>query len=53
MNLCRDQLSATAKREADAVRLEWPCRNNFKSILARSLELITAFDEAVGLASSY
>ena len=53
INLCRDQLSETAKREADAAHLEWPCRNNFKSILARSLELITAFEEAIRLVMAY
>ena len=53
LNLCRDQLSATAKGEADAARLEWPCRNNFKSILARSLEMITAFEEAAQLVEAY
>jgi sulfhydrogenase subunit alpha len=53
VNLCRDQLSDAAKREADAARLDWPCRNNFKSILARSLELITAFEEAVRIAEGY
>jgi coenzyme F420-reducing hydrogenase alpha subunit len=53
VNLCFDQLSPTAKREAEAAKLEWPCRNNFKSILARSLELITAFEEAARLVEEY
>jgi coenzyme F420-reducing hydrogenase alpha subunit len=53
VNLCRDQLSETAKREADAAKLESPCRNNFKSIMARSLEMITAFEEAARLAECY
>jgi sulfhydrogenase subunit alpha len=52
-NLCFDQLSPAAKREAEAVRMEWPCHNNFKSILARSLEVITAFEEAIGLVENY
>ncbi|MCE9562852.1 MAG: Ni/Fe hydrogenase subunit alpha [Planctomycetes bacterium] len=53
VNLCRDQLSDTAKREADSARLDWPCRNNFKSILARSLEMITAFEEAARIVEGY
>ena len=53
VNLCFEQLSPTAKREAEAAKLEWPCRNNFKSILARSLELITAFEEAVRITEGY
>jgi sulfhydrogenase subunit alpha len=52
-NLCRDQLTPAAKQEAEAARLEWPCRNNFKSILARSLEMIVAFEEAIRLADGY
>jgi coenzyme F420-reducing hydrogenase alpha subunit len=53
LNLCREQLSGTAKHEADAIKLEWPCRNNFKSILARSLEMITAFEESIRLVEGY
>jgi sulfhydrogenase subunit alpha len=53
INLCRDQLSATAKREAERANLEWPCHNNFKSILARSLEMITAFEEAILIVTAY
>ena len=53
VNLCFDHLSPTAKREAEAAKLAWPCRDNFKSILARSLEMITAFDEAARLAEEY
>jgi sulfhydrogenase subunit alpha len=53
VNLCFDQLSPTAKREAERAKLEWPCRNNYKSILARSLEIITAFEEAVRIAEGY
>jgi sulfhydrogenase subunit alpha len=30
-----------------------PCRNNFKSIIARSLEIITAFEEAVRTVEEY
>ncbi len=53
VNLCRDLLSDTAKREADSARLDWPCRNNFKSILARALEMITAFEEAARIVEGY
>ncbi len=53
VNLCFDQLSATAKREAEKCKIEWPCRNNFKSIVARSLELITAYEEAIDLVEKY
>jgi coenzyme F420-reducing hydrogenase alpha subunit len=53
VNHCFDQLSPTAKREAEAMRLEWPCRNNFRSIIARALELITAAEEAVRIVEAY
>jgi coenzyme F420-reducing hydrogenase alpha subunit len=33
--------------------LEWPCRNNFKSIIARALELITAYEEAIAIVEAY
>ncbi len=53
VNLGFDQLSPTARREAEAARMDWPCRNSFQSILARSLEMITAFEEAIRLAAAY
>jgi coenzyme F420-reducing hydrogenase alpha subunit len=53
LNNCFDQLSATAKREAEAAKFAWPCRNNFKSILARALEMITAFEDALRIAQGY
>jgi coenzyme F420-reducing hydrogenase alpha subunit len=53
VNNCFDQLSAIAKQETEAAKLVWPCRNNFKSILARALEMITAFEEAARIADGY
>lgn len=53
VNLCFDQLSPTAKRKAEKLKLEWPCRNNFKSIIARALEMITAYEEAAGIVADY
>ena len=47
VNLCFDQLMPTAKREAEACKVDWPCRNNFKSIVARAIELIHAFQESI------
>ncbi|MGC8642815.1 MAG: nickel-dependent hydrogenase large subunit, partial [Isosphaeraceae bacterium] len=49
INLCFDQLMPTAKREAEACKVDWPCRNNFKSIVARAIELIHAFEEAIAI----
>jgi coenzyme F420-reducing hydrogenase alpha subunit len=52
-NLCFDQLMPAARREAEACRVEWPCRNNFKSIVARAVELVHAFDEAIAIIKDY
>jgi coenzyme F420-reducing hydrogenase alpha subunit len=53
MNLCFNQLSPAAQRKAEKCRIDWPCRNNFKSILARALELISAYEEAIAIVEDY
>jgi coenzyme F420-reducing hydrogenase alpha subunit len=53
VNLCFDHLSETAKREAEKCKIAWPSRNNFQSIVARSLELIHAYDEAIRIVEDY
>ncbi|HMB06265.1 MAG TPA: Ni/Fe hydrogenase subunit alpha [Isosphaeraceae bacterium] len=53
VNLCFDRLSPTARREAEACGVEWPCRNNFKSIVARAIELIHACEEAIEIIQGY
>jgi coenzyme F420-reducing hydrogenase alpha subunit len=53
VSLCFDQLSPTAQREAEKCKVSWPCKNNFKSIIARSLELITAYEEALAIVEDY
>ena len=47
MNLCFDQLPPIAKREAENCGIAWPSRNNFKSIVARAVEMIDAYEEAI------
>jgi sulfhydrogenase subunit alpha len=51
--LNREKLSPTARRVADDLRLTWPCCNPFQSIVARGLELIHAFEEALAILKSY
>jgi hypothetical protein len=46
VNLCFGRLSVTARPEAESCRVRRPCRNHFKSIVARSFESIHAFEEA-------
>jgi coenzyme F420-reducing hydrogenase alpha subunit len=53
VNCCFDQLSPTAKREAEAGKVPWPSRNNFQSIAARAIELIDACEEAITIVRSY
>lgn len=47
LNINRDQLSPTAKRLADEVGFASPSCNPFHSIVARGLELVHAFEEAL------
>lgn len=53
INNCFDQLSPTAKREAERCGIELPLKNNFKSILARAIEMIAAYEEALEIVKSY
>ncbi|TWT48048.1 NAD-reducing hydrogenase HoxS subunit beta [Rubripirellula amarantea] len=53
VGLNTDRLSPTAKRLADEVGITWPCYNPFQSIVARSLELVHAFEEALAILREY
>lgn len=50
---CRDQLQPIARRLADEIRYETPCQNPFRAILARGLELVHAYEEAIEILKSY
>jgi coenzyme F420-reducing hydrogenase alpha subunit len=53
MNLCFDQLSSAAKGAAEMATIPWPSRNNFHSIIARGVEMVDAFDEAIAIVRDY
>ncbi len=53
VNLHRDRLSPTARRLADELRMPSMCNNPFKSIIARGLELVHAFEEALAILKGY
>ncbi len=53
INNCFEQLSSVARREADACGIEFPSNNNFHSIVARAIEVIDAFEEAIDLVKQY
>jgi len=53
VNLNFDQLSAGARQVAKSIRFTVPCMNPFKSLLARALETVHAFEEAVEVINAY
>ena len=53
VNLNRDRLCETAQRVADEIGFDSPCMNPFQAIIARGLEIIHAFDEALSILRDY
>jgi sulfhydrogenase subunit alpha len=51
--LNRDRLSPVAREAADAAGLEPVCRNPFRSIVVRAVEILYALDEALRLIEAY
>jgi coenzyme F420-reducing hydrogenase alpha subunit len=51
--LNRDRLSPAAREAADAAGLEPVCRNPFRSIVVRAVEILYALDEALRLIAAY
>lgn len=47
INLQREHLRPAARRLADELGFENPCRNPFRAIVARGLELVQAYEEAL------
>jgi len=53
VNLSFDLLSETARRTADELGFAPPCRNPFRSIIARGLEVIHVYEEALAILRDY
>ncbi|HZP02837.1 MAG TPA: Ni/Fe hydrogenase subunit alpha [Terriglobia bacterium] len=53
VNLNFEKLLPQAKEAARTCGVTWPCTNPFKGIIARSVELIQAFEEALFLVDAY
>jgi coenzyme F420-reducing hydrogenase alpha subunit len=53
VNLCYEQLTPLARREADQCGIAWPSYNNFHSIVARGIEMIVAYEEAIRIIKAY
>ncbi|PQO25639.1 Ni/Fe hydrogenase subunit alpha [Blastopirellula marina] len=53
LNNCHDKLSPICLKVFDQTGLTLPLRNNFQSIVARALEVVYAFDEAIRIVKAY
>jgi len=53
INFNREQLAEPARRIADEIGWQTPCYNPFRGILARCLEVVHAFAEALELLKAY
>jgi sulfhydrogenase subunit alpha len=53
INLAREQLHPIALRLAEEIGFETPCRNPYKSIIARALEMVHAYAEALAILREY
>jgi coenzyme F420-reducing hydrogenase alpha subunit len=53
VNLSGERLTPTARRLADEVGIGWPSMNSFHGIVARGLELVHAFEEALDILKTY
>jgi coenzyme F420-reducing hydrogenase alpha subunit len=53
VNLNLEKLFPQAREAGRACGVTWPCRNPYKSIVARALELVNAFEEALTIVADY
>ena len=53
ISLNREQLSPIARRVADEIHFQTPCRQPFRAIIARCLEVLHAFEEALQILKNY
>jgi coenzyme F420-reducing hydrogenase alpha subunit len=53
VNLNFDRLAPVAREAAAAAGFTVPCHNPFRSLMARTLEILHAFDEALAIARGY
>ncbi|MBI1309819.1 Ni/Fe hydrogenase subunit alpha [bacterium] len=53
VNLNLDRLKPRARKLADEVGINWPCWNPFQAIIARGLELVHAYEEAIEIIRDY
>ncbi|MCA9221744.1 MAG: Ni/Fe hydrogenase subunit alpha [Planctomycetales bacterium] len=51
--LCLEQLPPQARQAAESCGINWPSGNNFHSIVARGIEVVAAFEEAIQIVRDY
>jgi coenzyme F420-reducing hydrogenase alpha subunit len=53
VHLNRDRLSPAARQLSGELGIDWPCFNPYRSILARGLEMVHAYEEALDIITDY
>ncbi|HVX12234.1 MAG TPA: Ni/Fe hydrogenase subunit alpha [Pirellulales bacterium] len=53
VNLNRERLMPSARRLTEDVGIRWPSMNSFHSIVARGIELVHAYEEALEILKTY
>ncbi|HEX7448236.1 MAG TPA: Ni/Fe hydrogenase subunit alpha [Pirellulales bacterium] len=53
VNLSLDRLKPAARRLADELGIAWPSHNSFHGIVARGLEVVHAYEEALEILKTY
>ena len=53
LNLNHEQLLPIARKTMEEARIELPIRNPYKSLIARAVELVQAYEEAIQLVKEY
>jgi sulfhydrogenase subunit alpha len=52
-NLNHERLAPEARRLSEELKLVWPCANPYRSIVARGLEIVHAYAEALAILKEY
>lgn len=53
INLNLERLSPSAKHLTNEVGIQWPCNNPYRSIVARAIETVHAYEEALEIVNDY
>jgi len=53
LNLNHEQLGPSAKGVLEEIKVDLPIRNPYKALIARAIELVQAYEDAINLVKSY